>query len=781
MSSPADVSIIIPVHNDEGWISTALESCLRQTLDTIEVICVDDASTDSTREVIEGFQSRDPRVRLIRMESNVSALQCRRVGVESAQADHILFLDGDDELAPDAAKRAVAKARAANADLVGFGVEVLNPDGRTVGGYQSRLRHAHASLEGDAVLPGLFPVGKPAQGQLWRYLFATSLLRDAYRMLPAELVLRRVNDLPVMFLVAALAKRYVSMEDHLYKYYFRRGGSGHPVEELSQFEFYLSAIDSIDSIAPAVSELAASSADAAQLHASYDSARLALIANVLGYLQSNVNPALRTESLALLHDRVSPHDVVTAAVTFGKDALEVLAEHGTRLVLGERPVRSVLLVTATLTTGGVSAVLLSQARYLIEAGCQVTIAARRAGSDLDGLPDGARFVEVGGDGLAERVETWAEVCRRDAIDVIIDHQILYSRDWPAYALMARALGVPTIGWIHNFALRPVYDQGTLSTFLTTHLNALATLVTLSPLDVAFWKLRGIAHTAYLPNPPSPMLLESSGITEPKPAPQGRLELVWVGRLDQHTKQVRQLVDVAAELQRLSVDFHLSIIGPEWAGFTEADLAAEVDGRGLSGSVTVVGPLRGEALIAAIDTADVFVTTSIIEGYQLTLAEAQARGLPVAMYELPWLTLVQDNHGLIVAPQSDATALARQIAVLVDDPDRYQRLSAASIEAAERARSYDFRDLYQRVIAGTLPPEYSPEPTLDDAKQLIDWTIFYAERHAPGSRARRRAGRARDTSLAGRAKRRLATGARGVVRTVPRLEPLARRLRSRFTT
>lgn len=777
MSSAAEVSIIIPVHNDEDWISTALESCLNQTLEAIEVICVDDASTDGTCDVIERYQSRDPRIRLIRMETNLSALQGRRIGVNAAEADYILFLDGDDELAPEAAKRAVHKARAADADLVGFGVEVLNPDGRTVGGYQSRLRPVHSLLEGDAVLPGLFPVGKPAQGQLWRYLFSTALLRDVYRMLPADLVLRRVNDLPVMFLTAARAQRYVSIHDNLYKYYFRRGGSGHPVEELSQFEFYLGAVDSIDSIAAAVRELAESSGDPAQLHASYESARLALIANVLGYLRSNVNPALRADSLALLHGRVPAHDVVMAAVTFGKDALEVLAEHGTRLAVGEGPVRSVLLVTATLTTGGVSAVLLSQARYLLEAGCKVTIAARRPGSDLDGLPQGAQFVELTGDGLAARVEEWAQVCRRESIDMVIDHQVLYSRDWPAYALMARALGVPTIGWIHNFALRPVYDQGTLSSFLKVHLNALATLVTLSPLDVAFWKLRGVEHTVYLPNPPSPMLLESSGITDPKPAPHGKVELVWVGRLDQHTKQVLQLVDVAAELQRLSVDFHLSIIGPEWAGFTEADLAAEVDRRGLSASVTVVGPLRGDALIQAIDHADLFVTTSIIEGYQLTLAEAQARGLPVAMYELPWLTLVQSNDGIIAAPQGDATGLARQIALLAEDEELYQRMSAASITAAARARSYDFGELYQQVIAGTLPAEFSPEPTLADAQQLIDWTIFFAERNAKSARPKPRAGRRKPQSTVGRTKSRLARGGRALVRAVPSLEPFARKVRN----
>ncbi|HEV6953789.1 MAG TPA: glycosyltransferase, partial [Promicromonospora sp.] len=80
MHTPPLVSIILPVHNDETWIGNALDSCLRQTNEQFEVICVDDASTDGTAAVVEGYQARDERVRLIRLEQNGSAFQGRRAG-----------------------------------------------------------------------------------------------------------------------------------------------------------------------------------------------------------------------------------------------------------------------------------------------------------------------------------------------------------------------------------------------------------------------------------------------------------------------------------------------------------------------------------------------------------------------------------------------------------------------------------------------------------------------------------------------------------------------------
>src|SRR5690606_33086080 len=117
--------------------------------------------------------------RLIRHEKNVSAFQARRTGVLAARGEHLLFLDGDDELVPAAAQSALAHATSTGADLLGFGVTIVERDGRTGNAYERRLQPTHTELRGSEVLRGLFPVGKPAQGQLWRYMFRTSLLRDA--------------------------------------------------------------------------------------------------------------------------------------------------------------------------------------------------------------------------------------------------------------------------------------------------------------------------------------------------------------------------------------------------------------------------------------------------------------------------------------------------------------------------------------------------------------------------------------------------------------------------
>lgn len=797
MPQAPHVTIVIPVHNDVDTVTEAVESALRQLPDgEIEIICVDDASDDGTTELLMNIVARCDRIRLIVHERNLSAFQARRTGVLAARGEYILFLDGDDQLLPGAVERTVPLARQRGVDLVGFAVKVLTVDGRTVGGYQSRLRPQHRELRGVGVLSGLFPEGEPAQGQLWRYLFRTQILRDAYDALPSDLVLPRVNDLPLLYVVAMLATRYVSVDDELYLYRYGRGGSGREVDSLEQAAFYTEAIRSIESIRATVERIARKHDAPRTLLDNYDSVRLSLVGYVCSYLLTHTPDSLLPAVMTHLHERASTVDLVVAAVRFYPDTLPALKAHGATRALPDAQVRNVLLTTRSLSTGGVSGVLVAQAQYLMDAGYGVTIVARRYGSDLRAVPIGARFVEMVGKGLADRLVEWVGICREYDINVIIDHQVLYSRDWPEYALAARGAGVGTIGWLHNFAGRPLYDLNGLHELLQDNAPLLKTLVALSPLDVAFWKLRGVAHSVYVPNPPSPMVRASANEVLSKRPPEHRIELVWWGRLDEHTKQVTQLIDVAEELRKTGTDFQLTVIGPRWADWSPERFNKLVAARKLTAHVRAIGELRGDDLVRAIDASDALVSTSIIEGYQLTIAEAQIRGLPVFMYELPWLTLVADNHGIVSVPQQESRRLARQIAAVFADPSTYAELSRASVIAAKRELSHDFGGLYTQVISGELPAAYSPEPTVEDAAKLLDLMIFFAERNAgariasqmaaasspppaaPVTATPRRStsilGDPRGESVAARAWRAVAPLGRSALQLFPALRPIAHR-------
>lgn len=100
------VSVIIPTFNRAHVLYYALKSVLEQTFQNFEIFVVDDASTDSTPELVEQFD--DPRIHYIRFETNRKSAAARNAGMEAARGEYIAFLDSDDEWRPTKLEKQVA-------------------------------------------------------------------------------------------------------------------------------------------------------------------------------------------------------------------------------------------------------------------------------------------------------------------------------------------------------------------------------------------------------------------------------------------------------------------------------------------------------------------------------------------------------------------------------------------------------------------------------------------------------------------------------------------------
>jgi glycosyltransferase involved in cell wall biosynthesis len=110
-------SIVVPTVDREALLPRALDSVLTQDFGDFEVIVVDSASTDRTRDIVRGYAARDPRVRLVTEEVRRGVCPARNLGVDHATGPWIVFLDSDDELAPGALKTLAERARAAEPEV----------------------------------------------------------------------------------------------------------------------------------------------------------------------------------------------------------------------------------------------------------------------------------------------------------------------------------------------------------------------------------------------------------------------------------------------------------------------------------------------------------------------------------------------------------------------------------------------------------------------------------------------------------------------------------------
>jgi glycosyltransferase involved in cell wall biosynthesis len=103
------VSIVIPIYNAEKFLPECLDSVLAQTHENIEVICVDDGSTDGSLQLLRSYEEQDARVRVI-AKPNGGCASARNAGIEQAKSDWILFHDADDVLAADCIEQLLAIA-----------------------------------------------------------------------------------------------------------------------------------------------------------------------------------------------------------------------------------------------------------------------------------------------------------------------------------------------------------------------------------------------------------------------------------------------------------------------------------------------------------------------------------------------------------------------------------------------------------------------------------------------------------------------------------------------
>lgn len=92
------VSIVVPCFNVEDYVESALDSITNQTLKEIEIICIDDGSTDNTRAILNRISKYESRVRLILSDVNQGSNLSRNIGLKHAKAPYIQFLDSDDLL-----------------------------------------------------------------------------------------------------------------------------------------------------------------------------------------------------------------------------------------------------------------------------------------------------------------------------------------------------------------------------------------------------------------------------------------------------------------------------------------------------------------------------------------------------------------------------------------------------------------------------------------------------------------------------------------------------------
>ena len=111
------ISVIIPVYNTKPYLRRCLDSIINQTLSDIEIICINDGSTDNSLEILREYAGKDNRIKLISFEENKNASCAKNAGIEIASGEYLSFVDSDDFIDIDFYEKLHKKATFTGADI----------------------------------------------------------------------------------------------------------------------------------------------------------------------------------------------------------------------------------------------------------------------------------------------------------------------------------------------------------------------------------------------------------------------------------------------------------------------------------------------------------------------------------------------------------------------------------------------------------------------------------------------------------------------------------------
>lgn len=165
------ISVIIPVYNTEEYLPQCLDSLIAQTYRNLEIICVNDGSTDESLNVLSRYAEKDARVTVLSQKnSGVSA--ARNAGIRAAKGDYISFIDSDDELETDMYEILLNLMKAHEADIAHCSYRKIHANGtvKEIGGTGELL------IQSSDEVGICFLTGQRFTGSLWNKLFRREIL-----------------------------------------------------------------------------------------------------------------------------------------------------------------------------------------------------------------------------------------------------------------------------------------------------------------------------------------------------------------------------------------------------------------------------------------------------------------------------------------------------------------------------------------------------------------------------------------------------------------------------
>lgn len=242
-------SIIVPVYNVDRYLSTALDSFVNQTYRDIEIVCVDDGSTDKSPLILDRYAQMDNRIKIITQQNSGTYL-ARRRGVEDAHGDYIMFVDPDDWIDLNTCESLFNILEKNPVDILQYGFEI-EVEGKIPSKEATNIdkffNRQQEELTGrDSIITGSYIKGSIAYNQCGK-VFRKEVVQNAFSSMPPVRCIF-AEDLCSSFFIFQFTNTYRATPQRMYHYRVGVGISTKSTLSLSEYKQTLESFKMLEAI-----------------------------------------------------------------------------------------------------------------------------------------------------------------------------------------------------------------------------------------------------------------------------------------------------------------------------------------------------------------------------------------------------------------------------------------------------------------------------------------------------------------------------------------------------
>ncbi len=701
------VSVIVPVYNKEKYLRNCLDILLNQSLQDIEIICVDDCSSDASREILNEYARKDSRIICIFHEINKSTSQTRKDGVSVSTGKYIMFVDADDELYLHSCEKAYAAIEKYQTDMVHFNTSIENC---------AKVSQARINMNKKLVQPYLGRLQtedliiscwqeEKFGFQIWNKIYNGAIVRKAFSEIE-DGSFPKAQDLYAFFVIAFYSKTYFGIKDELYKYNFGLGVTGRDFIELDNFKTLLTEKEICDVILRFLDKHGQREKYSEIVNDLYNS----FLNECVVRWRDNLATTSKSEGFTYLAETFGLEDVICVLAKKDwnpEDRIGKIMADNTFFNHKKRDKKKRKTIAAyyrCIANGGAQRVVAmlcnrwaemkdNKGNNLYNVVLVTDVEKEENEYTLSEKVQRAyvpAYAMSAKERFRERYRAWAQIVKDYDIDIVVSS--LWSNP-VTYWDMLSIKGQPTkpAFIIHTQSFCAVPFDFTTNTAIGQIYKYMVCdgVITLSECDKLFVESFN-NHVAHIVNQIA---------FNPDSTPLSSYEkntIVWVGRIS-YEKQPLDAIKMMKFVVDKIPDAKLIVVGDgnETIKRQMGELVQQYD---LEHNVEMTGFTLDVSCY--YELASVMVCTSKYEGFSLTMGEAMSYGVPVISYDMPWLTFIQDGRGIITVPQNEYVLLAQRVVDILSKQEEIRDIGIRGkqqiTEIAEHDIENDWKEFFDDI-------------------------------------------------------------------------------------